>query len=119
MAKSPKANMEKLERVLTAWQTISNDKRFGGMSVNDFESFVNASRNSRVLINTIEDQKTEALAQRESNDEIGLGKLELVVAGVLADPTEGANSALYEAMGYVKKSDRKSGLTRKKKVPKP
>jgi hypothetical protein len=34
---------------------------------------------------------------------------------VRADPTEGLNSALYEAMGYTRKSDRKSGLTTKKK----
>ena len=44
-------------------------------------------------------------------------RVQLVVAGVIADPTEGANSALYEAMGYVRKSERKSGLTRKKITP--
>jgi len=38
-----------------------------------------------------------------------------VVNGVLADPTEGPDSSLYEAMGYTRKSERKSGLTRGKK----
>ena len=38
---------------------------------------------------------------------------QLVVAGVLADPTEGPDSSLYEAMGYTRKSERRSGLTRK------
>jgi hypothetical protein len=36
---------------------------------------------------------------------------------VLAAPSEGDDSALYEAMGYVRKSARKSGLTRKKNEP--
>jgi hypothetical protein len=37
-----------------------------------------------------------------------------VVNGVRADPEEGDDSALYEAMGYTRRSERKSGLTRKK-----
>ena len=40
-----------------------------------------------------------------------------VVAGVLADPTEGPDSATYEGMGYTRDSERKSGLTRKHKEP--
>ena len=39
------------------------------------------------------------------------------IAKLKADPTEGDDSALYKAMGYVRKSDRKSGLTRKKNEP--
>ncbi len=34
---------------------------------------------------------------------------------VVGDPNFGPDSALYEALGYVRKSDRKSGFTRKKK----
>jgi hypothetical protein len=41
--------------------------------------------------------------------------VQLVVNGVVGDPTFGPDSALYEAMGYVRKSERKSGLTRKGK----
>ena len=36
-----------------------------------------------------------------------------VVNGVLAGPTEGPDSALYAAFGYTRKSERKTGLTRK------
>jgi hypothetical protein len=41
-------------------------------------------------------------------------ELELVVNGVRADPEEGSNGALIEALGYTRTSERKSGLTRKK-----
>lgn len=119
MPKNPKGNIEKLERILTAWQTLANDKRFGGMTVDEFLTLVNASRTARMNIDTLEDQLTDALAIRDENDEIALAKAQLVVAGVLADPDEGANSALYEAMGYIKKSDRRSGLTRKRKEVNP
>ncbi len=46
-------------------------------------------------------------------------KIQLVVAGVLADPNEGPDSPLYEAFGYTRKSERKSGLTRKGTEPTP
>ena len=62
-------------------------------------------------------QTTEAITTRENNDEAWLAKTELVINGVRADPTEGPNSALYEAMGHTRKSERKSGLSRKKTPP--
>jgi len=43
--------------------------------------------------------------------------IQLVVKGVVGDPTFGEDSALYEAMGYVRKSERKSGLKRGKQPP--
>ena len=42
-----------------------------------------------------------------------------VVAGVIGDPAFGPNSSVYELMGYTRKSERKSGLTRKKESPQP
>ena len=38
----------------------------------------------------------------------------MVVKGVVGDPAFGEDCDLYEAMGYVRKSERKSGLSRKK-----
>ena len=38
-----------------------------------------------------------------------------VVNSVKGDPEEGEDSALYEALGYVRKSERKSGLKRSRK----
>ena len=53
-------------------------------------------------------------ADRDRADEDSLAKAQLVINGVIGDPTEGPDSALYEAMGYSRKSERKSGLTRKR-----
>jgi hypothetical protein len=61
----------------------------------------------------------EVAVERESADEVFAAKAKLVVAGVLADPTEGPDSALYNAFGYIRESERKSGLTRNKRNPPP
>lgn len=115
MGYNPKANEQKLDKIYSAWKTLAPTKSFGGMTLAEFEVFVNASMADRAVLSQLEDQIKQAIAARDNSDNIGLAKALLVVAGVIADPTEGDDSALYEAMGYVRKSNRSSGLTRKKK----
>lgn len=119
MPSNPKNNEEKMNKVLTAWKTIAPAKSFGGMTLAEYESQVLKSRTPRQALASLEDELITQQTLRDAEDLITLGKIELVVAGVVADPTEGSNSALYEAMGYVRKSERKSGLTRKKVAPVP
>ena len=116
MPNTPKSNEDKMLKVLQAWRTLAPDKSFGGLKVDQFQNFVDASLAPRQRLLQLEDEQKQEIANRENADETTLSKIELIVAGVLADPTEGADSALYEAMGYVRKSERKSGLTRKKKT---
>ena len=115
MPTNPKGNIEKLERILNAWKSLAAAKSFGGMTLEQFEAFVTASKNARNQLAELENQIKETLNLRDSSDEAALAKAQLVKNGVLADPSEGENSALYEGMGYVRKDDKKSGLTRKKK----
>ena len=42
--------------------------------------------------------------------------MQLVVYGVVGDPEEGADGDLYDSFGYTRRSERKTGLTRKKKT---
>jgi hypothetical protein len=115
MSVSQKEAMETMERDLNAWKTIAPEKKFGGMTLDEFEVFVVNSRNARVNVADKDNQLTLAQKGRDDTDEIGLEKCRLFKNGVIGDPTEGENSALYEAMGFVRKADKKSGLTRKKK----
>ena len=116
MAVNPKNNIFKLERILSAWNVLAPDGQFGGMTRQQFEVFVTASKTARIAIDTLENQLKDAITLRDLNDEIALAKAQLVKNGVLADPERGINSALYEAMGYVRQNDRKTGLTRKKNL---
>jgi hypothetical protein len=114
MPKGPKDTEEKMERMLNAWRTLAPDKSFGGMTLAQFESTaVGPARAARQRIDDLNDQLTQALATREHADETFYTKAQLVTNGVLADPTEGPDSPLYAAFGYTRKSERKSGLTRK------
>ncbi|HEY0429729.1 MAG TPA: hypothetical protein VGC76_18245 [Pyrinomonadaceae bacterium] len=120
MPNSPKLNEQKMMEVLHGWRTIAPEKTFGGMTLEQYEAQVNKSLAPRQKLVALEDEKIEQQALRDSEDLITLKKVELVVAGVIADETHGSDSALYESMGYVRKSDRKSGLTRKRvNVPNP
>lgn len=117
MGNSPKDIKEKIERMLNAWETLAPDKTFGGMTVTQFRAATKPSLDARALLEDLEAQTTQATNNRDTADEVSLEKAQLVVAGVLADPTEGPDSALYESFGYTPKRERKSGLTRRKKTP--
>lgn len=111
---SPKDNEQKMERMLNAWRSLAPDKSFGGMTLTQFEAVAAPARAKRQRIDELEDQLKQEIAARDHADAAFATKAQLVVAGVLADPTEGPDSALYQAFGYTRKSDRKTGLTRKR-----
>ena len=111
---TPRDIEQKIERMVTAWRSLAPDKSFGGMTLTQFESVAGPSLATRQRIDELEDQLKQAMADRDDADEVFATRAQLVVAGVLADPTEGPDSALYQAFGYTRKSDRKRGLTRKR-----
>jgi hypothetical protein len=117
MPTGPKENELKMQRLLNAWETLAPGKSFGGMTLTQFQSAAQPAQAARQRIDDLEDQLKQAIADRDNADKAFLAKTQLVVNGVLADPTEGIDSALYEAMGYTRKSERKSGLTRKNNKP--
>lgn len=57
--------------------------------------------------------------QRDDADVVTNEAIQKVVKGVAGDPDFGEDSDLYEALGYVRKSERRSGLSRKKAAPAP
>ena len=114
MPTSPKTIEERINKMLTAWRTIAPKKLFAGMTYEQFEALVAPSLTSRQRINELEDKLTREKATRDQADATFNVSAQQIVAGVLADPTEGPDSALYEAMGYTPKRDRKSGLHRSK-----
>ena len=65
---------------------------------------------------TLEGLKATKSATGEA-DTATMKMCEMIKNGVVADPLFGDDSALYEALGYIRKSNRRSGLTRKKNDP--
>jgi hypothetical protein len=107
-----------MEQMISAWKNLASNKRFGGMAVEEFEEFAKPVRTNSKLADDLDDQKTQAINARDDALVTFFEKAQLYINGVLADPTEGRDSSLYEASGYVRQSERKSGLTTKKKDPK-
>lgn len=117
MAYNPAANEEKMLRVLNAWKTLAPTVEFAGLTLDVYQDLVNKCLAPRRRLNELKDEMMQEQAARDAEDATTVAKIECIVAGVVANPTFGSDSALYEAMGYIRKSDRKSGLTRKKSQP--
>jgi hypothetical protein len=110
---TPKKVEEKIKQVAEAWEDFASNKVFGAMTLPEFKTVIAPSLNTRKLIDQLQNQLAQAINNRDDADDVSLTKIQLVVNGVLADPTEGPDGSLYEAMGYTRKSERKSGLTTK------
>ena len=117
MPDAPSTNAAKLQTLISAWQHLAPDAKFGGMTLQQFKDATKPSFDTRDQIRTVEDQLAALLNQRAAADTASMEKSTLAVNGVIGDPNFGPDSGLYEAMGYVRKSARKSGLTRKKNTP--
>jgi hypothetical protein len=117
MANTPKDNEQKIVRMLGAWESLAPAKTFAGMTLQQFRAAVEPALDARRRLDALDAQRQSLTAARDSADDEALRRAQQVVAGVLADPTEGPDSPLYEAFGYTRKSERKSGLTRKRETP--
>jgi len=119
MPKRPKSTELKMERILNAWETLAAAKTFGGLTLEQMQAIAAPARAAREEIEDLEARLTEAFSARTKADDVVRMKLQLVVNSVRGDPTEGPDSALYQAMGYTPTSERKSGLTRKRQAVAP
>jgi hypothetical protein len=115
MSDSPKIAEKKIKDIKTAWRTLRPTKKFAGLTVDEFEARTKASADARIEIEKLEKKMTEQIDLRQKADIVSLEWCDKVVKSVVGDVDEGDDGELYEAMGYVRKSERGSGLTRKKK----
>ncbi|MFH1500157.1 MAG: hypothetical protein ABII82_20310 [Verrucomicrobiota bacterium] len=114
MPNNPRQSEKRINQVLIAWKTLRPTKTFAGFSYEQFETLVQPCLDTRATIAALENQLIAAQNQRDDADRTALDTIALVVNAVKGDPDEGDDGELYEAMGYVRKSERKSGLRRGK-----
>jgi hypothetical protein len=115
MAKGPKEIEETIERALNGLRDLAPDTKFNNKSLADLEPQAEKSMAPRRRIGEIDNERSEQEAARDSEDVKTLKMIDQIVAGIIGHDDFGKDSALYEALGYVRKSKRKSGLTRRKK----
>ena len=112
---SPNNREKRIKSIIKAWSDLRPKKTFARMTLAQFEEAVEPSLSSRATVNECENKLVSALNVRDDADRKSLELADLVVKSVMGDPEEGANGDLYEAMGYVRKSERSSGLTRRRR----
>jgi hypothetical protein len=117
MPSNPKGYRAKLDTLIAAWENEAPGDSFGGMTLAQFQAVVKPSYDARKKIDQGDQLIKDGTNERDDADVVSNAKIQLVVNAVKGDPNHGENSDLYEAMGYKRKSERKSGLTRKTKIP--
>ena len=110
----PKDTLERIQRIINAWETLAPEKTFGGMTLTQFKTTVKPSLDTRGELRVLESQVQSKKIERDNADADSLRAAQLVVNGVIGDPAEGPESDLYAAFGYTRPSERKTGLTHKK-----
>ena len=113
MPKSPKDTEDRLNRMLAAWEEQAPSAKFSGMTLAQFKEAVKPSFDHRETIITSDAGASVARVKRNSADLETNDLADKVVNSVKGDPNFGEDSALYNAFGYVLKSERASGLTRR------
>ena len=110
MGKSPKANLDRINTTITAWKTHRANKIFAGMTLEQFTAAINPSFTARTEVDTCESTLKAAISLREKADDATDVIIKKMVNDVVSQ--EGEDSEFYEALGYVRESERKSGLHR-------
>jgi hypothetical protein len=113
MPKVQKNLVSRIGAFRVAWRDMAPEATFAGMSLAQFEEATQSPMRLRGEIVALERQWEGKKAERLIADSAANELLDLVVNSVRGTPGFGQDCALYRALGYIRKSDRKSGLTRK------
>ena len=108
---------ERRKHFIHAWRELAAEESFGGMTVAEFEAATAEMETVRKRIITVETTLTGLRMDRDRADQAARELFIQVAHGVRGNLSYGEDSALYRGMGYVRKSERKSGLRRKTKKP--
>jgi hypothetical protein len=116
---NPKKTEAKLNQLIKSWTRFAPTKTFAGMTLAQFKDKIKDSLDSREVIANLESDLNAEQANRDTADASSLFAASLVVNSIKGDPEHGEDSPLYEAIGYVRKSVRKTGVKRTKKAATP
>ena len=112
MTVAAKDIQDRITKVSNAWEQLAKTETFAGMTLEQFNAKVQPSLDLRDQIAKVESQLSALKDQRDDADQASIETIQLVVNSVKGSPNHGEDSDLYETMGYVRKSERQSGLHR-------
>jgi hypothetical protein len=103
---------ERIAIFRAAWNDIASAESFAGMTLAEFEARLSPVQANADRLQSLAGQMAAAQTERRQLDQDAREVLELVINAVRGNPNHGPNSQLYRALGYVPKSERRSGLSR-------
>jgi len=105
---------ERVNRMNDAWSQGASTVVFGGITQTQFDTKIKAAA---TVDQEIDDMEAALVLKKQFRDglyeELNDDSVK-IVAGLKGDPAFGDDHPLLDAMGFVRDSQRKSGLTRKK-----
>lgn len=104
---------ERVETFRAAWSKLAPGESFARMTLAEFVTATQAALDVRIRIDDLDRQWNELLAIRDREDRKVSELLEMVINSVRGTPGFGVDSGLYRDLGYVRKSERGTGNTRK------
>lgn len=105
----------KAEDFRIAWKNQTPESVFSGKTLEDLEESIAALAQASETLNELNSARSAAQKIRDEKEAAINGLLILVAHGVRSVPAYGKDSALYRSMGFIPKSERNSGLTRRSK----
>ena len=112
MPNSPQLADQRLRNAINSWRSLRPTKKFLGFTVDDFEAELKSCFKTREDIADLKNRLAATIVTRDEADRTGAQFLLRLAHAVQADADEGEDSELLQALGYVIKSKRKSGLHR-------
>lgn len=107
MAKSPKSDMEKLEKTAAGWKTHAPDTNFYRLTQAEFEAKIERSRDVRRRLGEAQRLVDSLENERNDVDKENLGIEGFVAKAIGGDADFGEDSTLWESTGRIRKSERK------------
>ena len=102
----------KITRTTEAWEEHALPVKFAEMTLDQFKTKVKPSLDCREKIASLRRQLEAAIKKRQECDVASTDICTKAVNAVRGDIEHGEDSAFFKALGYVPKSERKSGLRR-------
>ena len=110
---TPQSNLIRITTVMKAWENLRPGKSFAGLTLDEYKRIVQPSLDSRARIAELEAMLVAERATRDEADRVSMPETRRVVDSVMGDPAEGANGAVYQAMGFTRVSEIRRGLVRR------
>jgi len=104
---------EKVERIIQAWEHHAPEASFSGLTLQQFKDATKPSRDVRTNLAESALRTAGLKAERSVVDRNSRVFAERIIGSVRGDAAYGPDSPMWGAMGFVRASERSTGLTRK------